>query len=68
MQKFMSICIGEGAADKRGGISADAYAEALREMADEYRERDAAGECFVHIRKQHSSNRDLRALSGLTKG
>ena len=37
-------------------------------MADEYRERDAAGECFVHIRKQHSSNMDLRALNGLTKG
>ena len=68
MQKIMSICSGEGAADKRGGISADAYAEDLRRMAEEYRERDAAGECFVHIRKQHSSNRDLRALNGLAKG
>ena len=37
-------------------------------MAEGYRERDAAGECFVPIRKQNSSNRDLRALSGLTKG
>ena len=68
MQKIMSICIGEGAADKRGGISADAYAEDLRRMAEEYRERDSAGECFVHIRKQHSSNRGLRALNGLTNG
>ena len=37
-------------------------------MAEEYRDRDSLGECFVHIRKQHSSNKDLRALSGLTKG
>ena len=50
VEKIMSICIGEGAADKRGGISADAYAEALKKMAEEYRERDSAGECFVHIR------------------
>ena len=37
-------------------------------MAEEYQSRNAAGECFVHIRKHHSCNKDLRALSGLTKG
>lgn len=37
-------------------------------MAEEYRELDAAEECFVQIRKRNSSNRDLRALSGLAKG
>ena len=37
-------------------------------MAEEYQSRNAAGECFVHIRKQYSGNKDLRALSGLTKG
>ena len=44
------------------------YADDLKMMAEEYRERDSLGECFVHIRKRHSSNNDLRALSGLTKG
>ena len=51
-----------------GGISVDAYVDDLRKMAEEYRERNSSGECFEHIRKKHSSNRDLRALSGLTKG
>ena len=37
-------------------------------MAEEYRDRDSSGEWFVHIRKQHSSNNDLRALRGLTEG
>ena len=36
-------------------------------MAEEYQSRNAAGECFVHIRKQYSISKDLRALSGLTK-
>ena len=67
VQKIMSICIGEGAADKRVGISVDAYADDSKKMAEEYRERDSSGECFVHNRKKYSSNRDLRALSGLTK-
>ena len=44
VQKIMSICIGEGAADKKGGISTDAYADDLKTMAEEYRERDSAGE------------------------
>ena len=64
----VSICIGQGAADKRGEVGADVYADDLKAMAEEYRERDSLGECFVHIRKQHSSNKDLRALDGLTKG
>ena len=63
----MSICVGEGAADKKGGVRADEYDEDLKRMAEEYREMNAAGECFVHIRKRNSSNRDLRALSGLAK-
>ena len=37
-------------------------------MAEEHESRNAAGECFVHIRKQHSGNKDLKALSRLTKG
>ena len=37
-------------------------------MAEEYRGRNASGEYFVHIRKQYSSNKDLRALRGLTEG
>ena len=46
--KFLSICIGQGASDKKGEVGAEAYAED--------RDRDSFGECFVHIRKQHSSN------------
>ena len=68
VQKIMSICVGEGAADKRGEVGASEYAEDSKKIAEEYRERDAAGECFVHIRKQNSSNRDLRALNRLAKG
>ena len=64
----MSICIGQGAADKKGEVGAEVYADDLKAMAEEYRERDSLGECFVHIRKQHSSNKDLRARRGLTKG
>ena len=37
-------------------------------MVEEYRARDAVGECFVHIRKRHSSNKDLSVLSRLTEG
>ena len=56
-QKIMSVCIGVGAADKRGEASAEIYAESLKEMAEAYRERNNAGECFVQIRKQNSSNK-----------
>ena len=68
VQKILSICVGQGAADKKGEIGADDYSEDLKTMAEEYRERESLGECFVHIRKSHSSNKDLRALSGFTKG
>ena len=64
----MSVCVGEAAADKKGEVRAEEYDEDLKKMAEEYREMNAAGECFIHIRKRNSSNRDLRALSGLAKG
>ena len=44
------------------------YTKDVNNMAAEYSERNAAGEYFVHIRKRNSSNRDLIALSSLTKG
>ena len=67
VQKILSICIGQWASDKRGEVGAEAYTDDLKAMAEEYRDRDSLGECFVHIRKQHSSNKDLRALRALTK-
>ena len=67
-QKILSICVGQGASDKRGEVNAEIYEDDLMKMAEEYESRNAAGECFVHIRKQHSSNKDLRALSRLKKG
>lgn len=67
-QQILSTCTGQEAADKRGEVRTDVYADDLKTMAREYREQDSLGERFVHIRKWHSSNKDLRALSGLTKG
>ena len=67
-QKILSICVCQGASDKRVEVSANIHDDDLKVMAEEYQSRNAAGECFVHIRKQHSSNKDVRALSGLTKG
>ena len=55
-KKIMGICAGEGAADKKGGVRADEYYEDLKRMAEEHREMDAAGECFVHIRERSSTN------------
>ena len=57
-KKIMSICVGQGAADKMGKLSAIEYKSDLELMAKEYKDRDAAGECFVHIRSRNSSNRD----------
>ena len=37
-------------------------------MVEEYRARNAVGECFVHIRKRHSCNKDLSVLNRLTEG
>lgn len=64
----MSICVGQGAADKLGRLSAADYKEDVEKMAKEYQGRDLAGEYFVHIRSRNSSNRDLKALSGLAQG
>ena len=36
-------------------------------MAEEYRNRDDAGDYFVHIRKKHSSKRGLRALREIAR-
>ena len=65
VQKILSICIGQGASDKKGEVNAETYDEDLKAMAEDYRCRNASGECFVHIRKQYSSNKDLRALKGI---
>lgn len=35
---------------------------------EEHRARNVAGEWFVHIRKRHSSNKDLSVLNRLTEG
>ena len=35
-------------------------------MIQAYREQQEQGKCFVHARKRHSSNHDLRALQALT--
>ena len=51
VQKILSICIGQGASDKKGEVNAETYDEDLKAMAEEYRGRNAVGECFVHIRK-----------------
>ena len=56
-------------ADKKGeGPGEEKYEEDLKDMSEQYKIRDEAGDCFVHIRKKHSSNRDLKVLSSLTKG
>ena len=68
MQRISSICVGQGAADKIGEVKAKEYEEDLKAMVEEYRASDEVGECFVHIRKRHSSNKDLKILSRLTKG
>lgn len=38
------------------------------EIAEECKVRRAAGECFVHVEKKFSSNKNLNLLSQLTKG
>ena len=52
VQKILSICVGQGAADTKGEIGPDEYWEDLKTMAEEYRKRDSLGEFFVHIRKK----------------
>lgn len=68
-QKIPSVVVGYGAADKIGEAPCqEEYEKDLQLMAEEYQNRDNAGECFVHIRERHSSNRDLSALRELSRG
>ena len=67
MQRIAKICVGYGAADKKGEVTAKEYEEDMLKMAEKYKARDDTGECFVHVRKKHSSNKDLRALRQLTR-
>ena len=68
-QKISSVCIGFGAADQMGEVpSTQSYESDLVELVKEYEEATIRGENFVHIRKRHSSNRDLKALSEWTRG
>ena len=62
-QRIFSICVGHGATDKIGEVKAKEYDEDLKAMVEGYRARNAVGECFVHIRKRHSSNKDLSVLN-----
>ena len=57
VQRISSICVGYGAADKKGEIDDKEYEDDMPKMAEEYKARDEVGEFFVHIRKKHSSNR-----------
>ena len=41
---------GDGAVDKKGGVRAEEYDEDLKRMAEEHREMNATGGCFVHIK------------------
>ena len=61
--------IGALSADKVGECRClKPYEDDLAEMAQEYRVTHAREDCFVHVRKKLSSNRDLKALNDLTKG
>ena len=39
----------------------------MQVMAEEYKNKDDAGGCFVHLRKKRSSNRGLRALREIAR-
>ena len=62
-QKISSVCVGLGAADKKGEVSNGDYEACLKEMAEEYRACDEEGKFFVHIRERYSSN---KAQTGTT--
>ena len=49
-QKISSICVGYGASDKLGEVGAEEYEADLLKMAEEYKARNEAGECFAHGR------------------
>ena len=44
-----------------GEVNAKDYEEDLIKMAEEYKVRNEAGECFVHVRRKHSSSRGAAA-------
>ena len=67
-QKISSICFGIGPSDKKGELGEREYKEELEAMAEEYQSQVKVGSCFVHVRKRHSSNRDMKMLNDLTGG
>lgn len=50
-QKILSVCVGQGASDIRGEVSAEIYDDDLGMMPGEHDSSTAAGERFAHIRK-----------------
>ena len=49
-----------------GEVTKKEQEDELKTMAAEYLKAIETGECFVHLRPKHSSNRDLRMLTQLT--
>lgn len=64
--KISSVCFGIGSADKAGEVTKKVQEDELKTMAAEYLKAIETGECFVHLRPKHSSNRDLKMLTQLT--
>ena len=64
--KISNVCFGIGSADKVGEATKKEQEDELKAMAEEYLKAIETGECFVHLRPKHSSNRDLRMLTQLT--
>lgn len=68
-QNISSVCIGFGASDEIGESPCSRTCEQdLVDLVKEYEERHVQGQNFVHVRKKHSSNMELKALQELTKG
>ena len=67
-RKVASIHFGIGSSDKTGELAEKDYKAELDAMAAAYQSQVDSGSCFVHVRKRHSSNRDLQMLSKLTGG
>ena len=44
VQRISSICVGYGAADKKGEVDDKEYEEDMLKMAEEYKARDEVGE------------------------
>ena len=66
-QRISVICFGIGSDDVTGEINAEDYDEELKQMEAKYVDALKAGHCFVHIRANRSSNKDLKMLSRVTK-